>query len=207
MREVFNAIRYVVRTGCQWRMVPHDLPDWTVVYQQARRWMDAGVFEQAAHDLRVIMRLVHERDAQPSATILDGWTLQSTPESGDRAGYDGAKQKNGSKVHAAVDTLGNLLALKATVANEQEREQVAELAAKVQEITGGTVQIAFVDQGYTGDSAAQQAGGRTLIFKWSNTRKSRKVSYSCRDAGLSSARSVGSAAVGGWHETMSVWQR
>jgi len=158
MREVFNAIRYVLRTGCQWRMLPHDLPDWTVVYQQARRWMDAGVFEQAAHDLRVILRLVHERDAQPSATILDGRTLQSTPESGDRAGYDGAKKKNGSKMHAAVDTLGNLLALKVTAANEQEREQVAELAAKVQEITGGTVQVAFVDQGYTGDNAAQQAG-------------------------------------------------
>ena len=83
--------------------------------------------------------------------------MQSTPESGDRAGYDGAKKKNGSKVHAAVDTMGNLLALKVTAANEQEREQVAELAAKVQEVTGGTVEIAFVDQGYTGDNAAKQA--------------------------------------------------
>jgi transposase len=157
MREVFNAMRYVVRTGCQWRMLPHDLPEWTVVYQQARRWMQAGVFEQAAHDLRIILRLVLERNPHPSAAILDGRTLQSTPESGDRAGYDGAKKKNGSKVHAAVDTLGNLLALTVTAANEQEREQVAELAAKVQEVTGGTVTIAFVDQGYTGDNAAQQA--------------------------------------------------
>jgi transposase len=83
--------------------------------------------------------------------------LQSTPESGDRAGYDGAKKKNGSKVHVAVDTLGNLLALKITAANEQERTQVAELAKKIQEVTGGTVEIAFVDQGYTGENAAQQA--------------------------------------------------
>src|SRR6516165_8797399 len=158
MREVFNAIRYVVKTGCQWRMLPHDLPEWTVAYQQARRWIQAGVFEQVTHDLRVILRLIHEREPHPSAMILDGRTLQSTPESGARAGYDGAKKKNGSKVHAAVDTLGNLLALKVTAANEQEREQVAELAAKVQEITGGTVQVAFVDQGYTGDNAAQQAG-------------------------------------------------
>ena len=157
LREVFNAIRYVVKTGCQWRMLPHDLPDWTVAYQQARRWMQAGVFEQVAHDLRVIVRLVKERDPQPSATILDGRTLQSTPESGDRAGYDGAKKKNGSKIHAAVDTLGNLLALKVTAANEQEREQVADLAAKVQEVTGGTVEIAFVDQGYTGETAAEEA--------------------------------------------------
>ena len=174
MREVFNAIRYVVRTGCQWRMLPHDLPDWSVVYQQARRWMEAGVFEQAAHDLRVILRLVHKRDPQPSATILDGRTLQSTPESGDRAGYDGAKKKNGSKVHAAVDTLGNLLALKVTAANEQEREQVAELTAKVQEITGGTVQVAFVDQGYTGDNAAQQAsehGIELRVVKHTDAKK------------------------------------
>src|SRR6267378_2210934 len=157
LREVFNALRYVVKTGCQWRMLPHDFPDWTVAYQQARRWMQAGVFEQVVHDLRICLRLLHQRDEQPSAMILDGRTLQSTPESGDRAGYDGAKKKKGSKVHVAVDTLGNLLALKVTAANEQERAQVAELAAQVQEVTGGTVEIGFVDQGYTGENAAQQA--------------------------------------------------
>jgi transposase len=133
------------------------LPPWTAVYQQARRWLQAGVFEQITHDLRMIVRLVQEREAQPSATVLDGRTLQSTPESGSRAGYDGAKKKKGSKVHAAVDTLGNLLALQVTPADEQERAQVAELAAKVQEVTGGTVEVAFVDQGYTGPDAADAA--------------------------------------------------
>src|ERR1700751_3814655 len=88
LREVFNAVRYVVKTGCQWRMLPHDFPDWTVVYQQARRWVQAGVFEHAAHDLRATLRLIDERDEQPSAVIMDGRTLQSTPESGERAGYD-----------------------------------------------------------------------------------------------------------------------
>ena len=157
LRDLFNAMRYVVKTGCQWRFLPHDLPPWSAVYQQARRWLHAGVFEQITHDLRMLVRLVAEREAQPSATILDARTLQSTPESGSRAGYDGAKKKNGSKIHAAVDTLGNLLALKVTAANEQEREQVADLAAKVQEVTGGTVEIAFVDQGYTGETAAEEA--------------------------------------------------
>jgi transposase len=174
MREVFNAVRYIVKSGCHWRMLPHDFPDWTAVYQQVRRWMQAGVFEQVAHDLRVILRLVSERNPQPSATILDGRTLQSTPESGDRAGYDGAKKKKGSKVHAAVDTMGNLLALKVTPANEQEREQVAELAAKVQEVTGGTVQISFVDQGYTGENAAQQAeahGIKLEVVKHTEAKK------------------------------------
>jgi transposase len=162
LRDLFNALRYVVRTGCQWRYLPHDLPPWTAVYQQARRWLQAGVFEQIAHDLRVITRFLNERHIEPSAAIFDGRTLQSTPESGTRAGYDGAKKKKGSKVHVAVDTLGNLLALTVTAANEQERAQVAELAQKVQEATGGTVEVAFVDQGYTGEDAAQQAAAQGI---------------------------------------------
>ena len=174
LRDLFNGVRYVVKTGCQWRFLPHDLPPWTAVYQQARRWLHAGVFEQIAHDLRMIVRLVAEREAQPSAVILDGRTLQSTPESGGRAGYDGAKKKNGSKVHAAVDTLGNLLAVTVTPANEQERAQVAALAAQVQAVTGGTVEVAFVDQGYTGADAAAQAqaeGIRLEVVKHTEAKK------------------------------------
>ena len=157
LRDIFDAMRYVVRTGCQWDFLPHDFPPWSAVYQQARRWITAGVFEEITHDLRMMVRMVGEREAQPTATILDARTLQSTPESGGRAGYDGAKKKNGSKVHVAVDTLGNLLALKVTAANEQERAQVAELTAKIQEVTGNTVEIAYVDQGYTGEAAADHA--------------------------------------------------
>jgi transposase len=157
LRDVFDAVRYVVKTGCQWDFLPHDFPPWTAVYQQARRWVAAGVFEEICHDLRMILRLVDEREAQPTATILDARTLQSTPESGGRAGFDGAKKKKGSKVHLAVDTLGHLLALKVTAANEQERAQVAELTARIQEVTGGTVQVAFVDQGYTGVETAEEA--------------------------------------------------
>ena len=174
LREVYDALRYVVKTGCQWRQMPHDLPGWTVVYQQARRWFQAGAFEAVAHDLRVILRLVSEREAQPSAGILDGRTLQSTPESGGRAGYDGAKKKNGSKVHIAVDTMGHLLALKVTAANEQERAQVADLAAKIQEVTGGTVELAYVDRGYTGADAAGQAeahGMKLEVVKHTEAKK------------------------------------
>ena len=69
MREVFNANRYVVKTSCQWRMMPHDFPDWTVVYQPARRWMQAGVFEEMAHDLRVILRHVLERNSKRCASF------------------------------------------------------------------------------------------------------------------------------------------
>ena len=132
------------------------------VYQQSQRWMAAGVFEAMVHDLRELVRIAVGREAEPSATILDSRTLQSSPESGGRAGYDGAKPKKGSKVHAAVDTLGNLLALRVTPANEQDRQQVRQLAQEVQKVTGNSVELAYVDQGYTGEQAAQEAAKKGL---------------------------------------------
>lgn len=168
LREVFNGLRYVVKTGAQWRSLPHDLPPWSAVYQQSQRWLVGGCFEAIVHDLRVVMRLAEGRAAQPSAAIFDSQTLQSTPESGARAGYDGAKRKKGSKVHAAVDTLGQLLALHVTPADKQDRAQVERLAAAVQEATGETVELAYVDQGYTGEqpaSAAAAHGVRLEVVK------------------------------------------
>ena len=157
LREVFNGLRFLARTGAQWRFLPNDLPPWSAVYQQTQRWLHAGVFEALVHDLRMLLREIAERAQQPSAAIFDARTLQSSPESGARAGFDGRKRRKGSKVHIAVDTLGHLLALLVTPANEQERAQVAELAEKVQQATGETVEVAFVDQGYTGEQPAQDA--------------------------------------------------
>ncbi|MGZ3625179.1 MAG: IS5 family transposase, partial [Ktedonobacteraceae bacterium] len=119
-------------------------------------------------DLRAVLRLAQGRNEEPSAAIFESRTLHSSPESGHRAGYDGAKRRKGSKVHLAVDTLGHLLALHITPANEQDRAQVGELAAAVQEVTGQNVQVAFVDQGYTGDEPAQAAqaqGMRLEVIK------------------------------------------
>jgi transposase len=164
LREVFNALRWLVKSGAPWRMLPTNLPPWEAVYQQTQRWIAAGVFEQMAHDLREVVRQLGDRAAQPSAAILDGRTLQSTPESGapGRAGYDGAKKRKGSKVHIAVDTLGHLLALVVTPADEQERVQAGELARKVQEVTGGSVEVAWVDQGYTGKEPEAAAGAHGI---------------------------------------------
>jgi transposase len=158
LREVFNGLRWIVRTGAPWRWLPHDLPPWQVVYQQSQRWIKAGVFESLVYDLRAVLRIAGGRKESPTAAIIDSRTLQSTPESGARAGYDGAKRRKGSKVHLAVDTLGHLLALCVTAADEQDRAQVSELAKRVQAETGETVEIAYVDQGYTGETAADAAG-------------------------------------------------
>src|SRR5215208_6337319 len=137
LREVLNGLRWVVRTGSPWRYMPHDLPPWEAVYQQTQRWLKARVFEAMVHDLRILLRLSKGRVSDLTAAILDPRTLRSTPESGSRGGYKGAnKRKKGSKVHAAVDTLGHLLALHVSPANEQEREYVSGLAEAVQEATG-----------------------------------------------------------------------
>jgi transposase len=157
LRKVFNGLRWIVRTGAPWRWMPHDLPPRHAVYQQSRRWIKAGVFESLVYDLRAVLRIAEGRKESPAAAIFDSRTLQSPPESGGRAGYDGAKRRKGSKVHLAVDTLGHLLALCVTAADEQDRAQVSELAKRVQAETGETVEIAFVDQGYTGESAADAA--------------------------------------------------
>jgi transposase len=162
LREVFNGLRFIVRTGMQWRMMPHDLPPWDIVYQQTRRWMAAGCFAAIVHDLRALLRLAAGRASEPTAAIRDSRTLQSTPESGGRAGYDGAKRRKGSKTHVAVDTLGHLLALLVTPADEQDRAQVAELAEAVREATGQTVGVAFVDQGYTGEQAEADAAAHGI---------------------------------------------
>ena len=168
LRELFNGLRWLVRAGCPWRMMPNDLPPWHAVQQQTRRWLRAGCFENMAEDLRLLLRLVAGKADAPTAAILDSRTLQSTPESGARAGFDGHKKRKGSKVHVAVDTLGNLLALKVTPANEQDRAQVADLALALQAATGENVELAFVDQGYTGEQpavAAAQVGVRLEVVK------------------------------------------
>jgi transposase len=174
LREVFNAVRWAVKAGSPWRLLPHDFPPWPAVYQQARRWLAAGCFEAMAHDLREVIRVAAGRSPSPTAAVLDGRTIQSTPESGGRAGYDGYKRRNGSKVHVAVDTLGLLLAVRVTAASEQERAQVRDLAADVQAATGQTVTLAYADQGYTGDEPAADAaahGIRLEVVKLPEAKK------------------------------------
>jgi transposase len=84
LREVFNGLRWIVRAGAAWRLLPHDLPPCYTMYQQSRRWCKAGVFDDLGHDLRALLRLATGRTAQPSAAIVDRRTMQSTPASGTR---------------------------------------------------------------------------------------------------------------------------
>lgn len=174
LRASYDALRWIVRAGAAWRMLPGDFPPWHVVYDQARRWLAAGCFEAMAHDLRALLRLAEGRAAAPSAAILDSRTLRSTPESGPRAGYDGAKRQKGSKLHAAVDTLGHLLALHVTAADQQDRAQVGQLAAAIQEATGETVNLVYADQGYTGGGPAEAARANGMVLQVIRTAEAKR---------------------------------
>jgi len=160
--EVCNGSRWLVRAGAPWRMMPKDLPPWEVRYQQTQRWLKAGVFEAIVHDVRAVLRLAEGREGQPSAAIVDRRTLQSTPESGPRAGDDGATRQRGGQVHLAVETLGHLLGLHVTAADAQDRAHVAQLAEQGQAVTGAAVEVALVDQGYTGNQPAEAAAAHGM---------------------------------------------
>jgi DDE family transposase len=145
------------------------------------------------------------RKAQPSAVILDSRTLQSTPESGARAGYDGAKRRKGAKVHAAVDTLGHLLALRVTAANEQDRAQVKQLAKAVQAVTGKSVTPAYVDQGYTGESAQQGAQAHGIELEVVKHTEAKRGFVLLPRAESSNAASLGRLVSDASRATMSAW--
>lgn len=173
LREVFNALRWLARTGAEWRLLPHDFPRWEAVYQQTRRWLAAGVFEAMVHDVRLLLRVAAGRSGQPSAAILDSRTLQSTPESGARAGYDGHKRRKGAKREGPCRGRRSTRwafcwRCTSPPADAQDRAQVDQLSAAVQEVTGETVAVAYVDQGYTGQEpadAAQAHGIRLEVVK------------------------------------------
>src|SRR5918992_1605037 len=159
-RHLRRLVRWIVRAGAPWRMLPHDFPPWEAVYQQTRRWIAAGVFEAMVHDLlREVLRLAQGRAQAPSLGPSSRAPRCAPRPRAVRArgGYDGAKRKKGSKVHAAVDTLGHLLALRLGPADEQDRAQVEELARSVQEATGESVELAYVDRGYAGEEASEAA--------------------------------------------------
>lgn len=134
------------------------------VYQQSRRGLAAGCFEALAQNLRAVLRLAAGWPADPTAAIIDSRTLRSTPESGTRAGYDGTKRKRGSKVPMAVDTLGYLLALHVTSADVGDWAAGARLAADVQDATDETVSLAYVDQGYGSQAAADVAAAEGIVL-------------------------------------------
>lgn len=147
-REVINAILYVVRTGCQWRLLPHDLPKWKTAYDYFVLWHDAGVFETINARLRTHIRVRVGRNPQPSAGIIDSQSVKIVANIG-FSGFDGAKKVNGRKRHIVTDTLGLLLSVVVHEASLSDRESAYTVLAKVH-AQYRRIRTIFADQGYTG---------------------------------------------------------
>jgi putative transposase len=148
LREILNALLYLSRTGCQWRMLPHDLPPWETVYAYFKQWRDDGTWERLNRELRIEVRLNEGKDAEPSAAIVDSQSVKTTETSGER-GYDAGKKINGIKRHLLVDTLGMILVVMVLTADIQDRDGARSLLAKAKGCFPRLQKI-WADGGYAG---------------------------------------------------------
>lgn len=147
-REILNAILYVARTGCQWRLLPHDFPKWKTAYDYFVQWHDANVFEAINDRLRIKVRVRAGRNPEPSAGIIDSQSVKIVANIG-FSGFDGAKKVNGRKRHIVTDTLGLLLEVVVHEANLSDRVSAETVLAKVR-VQFKRIKTIFADQGYTG---------------------------------------------------------
>ena len=148
MREIVNALFYLLRTGCSWRMLPHDLPAWQTVYSYFQRWQRKGVWQRIHETLRSQLRSIEGRDVEPTAGILDSQTVKTT-EKGGVKGYDAGKKINGRKRHILVDTMGLILMVVVHAANTQDRDGAKLIFDKIQD-SFPKLHLIWADAGYAG---------------------------------------------------------
>ena len=154
LREIVNAILYLVKTGCQWRMLPGDFPQWTIVYYYFSVWKQNGILEQIHECLVEKIRKQRNRKEEPSVGIIDAQSVKSTLVSSQDKGFDAGKKIKGIKRHIIVDTLGLILAVVIQSASVQDRDGATSVINKLTENWKKIIKI-FADSGYRGELIAK----------------------------------------------------
>ena len=167
LREIWNAIQYIVKTGCQWRMLPKDFAPWQVVYYYYRTWKYSGVIETIGEEMTDQIRKSAAKKSQPTACIIDSQSVKTTVVGGFCLGYDAGKKIKGRKRHIVVDTLGNLLTVQVHSAAIQDREGALDVLEQAKQ-KYSSLKIGFADGGYSGqlqDMVAQKLDMQLEIVK------------------------------------------